>query len=84
MKNTGRFDTTKLQKFGINIGGAKNSDKMFEHVKKIITRKIIKTINNDNISVEFDTLCIHGDSPNAAELMKDLHYKLKKIGIKII
>ena len=62
----------------------KNSEKMFEHVKKIITRKIIKTINNDNISVEFDTLCIHGDSPNAAELMKDLHYKLKKIGIKII
>ena len=35
---------------------------MFEHVKKIITRRIITTINNENISVELDTLCIHGEN----------------------
>ena len=62
----------------------RDSKTMFEHVKKIINDKIITSINNKNISVEFDTLCIHGDSPNAIELIKDLHFKLKSIGIKII
>lgn len=61
-----------------------DSKTMFEHVKKIINDQIITSINNKNMSVEFDTLCIHGDSPNAVELIKELHFKLKNIGIKII
>ena len=61
-----------------------DSKTMFEHVKKIINDQIITSINNKNMSVEFDTLCIHGDSPNAIELIKELHFKLKNIGIKII
>ncbi|MGY8946443.1 MAG: 5-oxoprolinase subunit PxpA [Flavobacteriales bacterium] len=62
----------------------KDSKTMFQHVNKIINDKIITTIDNKNIPIEFDTLCIHGDSPNAIELIKNLHYKLKNIGIKII
>ena len=61
-----------------------NSEKMFEHVNKMITNKIITSIDNKNIPIEFDTLCIHGDSPGAIELIKDLHLKLYNIGIKII
>ena len=61
-----------------------DSKTMFEHVKKIINDQIITSINNKNMSVEFDTLCIHGDSPNAIELIKELHLKLKNIGMKII
>ena len=61
-----------------------DSKTMFEHVKKIINDQIITSINNKNMLVEFDTLCIHGDSPNAIELIKELHFKLKNIGIKII
>ncbi len=62
----------------------KDSKTMFQHVKKIINNKIITTIDNKNISVEFDTLSIHGDSPNAISLIRDLHLKFKNIGIKII
>ena len=61
-----------------------DSKTMFEHVKKIINDQIITSINNKNMSVEFDILCIHGDSPNAIKLIKELHFKLKNIGIKII
>ena len=61
-----------------------DSKTMFEHVKKIINDQIITSINNKNMSVEFDTLCIHGDSPNAIELIKELHFKLKNNSIKII
>ena len=61
-----------------------DSKTMFEHVKKIINDQIITSINIKNMSVEFDTLCIHGDSPNAIKLIKELLFKLKNIGIKII
>ena len=61
-----------------------DSEIIFQNINKIINDKIITSIDKKNISVEFDTLCIHGDSPNAIELIKDVHFKLKNIGIKII
>jgi len=60
-----------------------NSNEMFKHVYNIINNKII-SIDKKERSVEFDTLCIHGDNPNAIELLEELHLKLNNIGIKII
>ena len=60
-----------------------DSKEMFKHVCNIINNKII-SIDNKERSVEFDTLCIHGDNPNAIELLKELHLKLNNIGIEII
>jgi len=60
-----------------------NSNEMFKHVYNIINNKII-SVDKKEISVEFDTLCIHGDNPNAIELLKELHLKLNNIEIKII
>ena len=44
----------------------------------------IANVDKKEISVEFDTLCIHGDNPNAIELLEELHLKLNNIEIKII
>jgi UPF0271 protein len=60
-----------------------NSNEMFKHVYNIINNKII-SVDKKEISVEFDTLCIHGDNPNAIELLEELHLKLNNIEIKII
>ena len=60
-----------------------NSNEMFKHVYNIINNKII-SIDKKEKSVEFDTLCIHGDNPNAIELLEELHLKLNNIGIEII
>ena len=60
-----------------------NSNEMFKHVYNIINNKII-SVDKKEISVEFDTLCIHGDNPNAIELLEELHLKLNNIGIEII
>ena len=43
----------------------KDSESIFQHVNGIINDKTITTIDLKKIAVEFDTLCIHGDSPNA-------------------
>jgi len=60
-----------------------NTNEMFKHVYNIINNKII-SINKKERSVEFDTLCIHGDNPNVIKLLEDLHLKLNNIGIEII
>ena len=60
-----------------------NSNEMFKHVYNIINNKII-SVDKKEISVEFDTLCIHGDNPNAIEFLEELHLKLNNIEIKII
>ena len=60
-----------------------NSNEMFKHVYNIINNKII-SIDKKEKSVEFDTLCIHGDNPNAIELLEELHLKLNNIGIEIV
>ena len=60
-----------------------NSNEMFKHVNNIINNKI-RTIDDKEISVCFDTLCIHGDNPNAVKLIKELHLKLNAIGIEIL
>ena len=62
----------------------KDSKSIFQHVKDIINDKTITTIDHKKIAVEFDTLCIHGDSKNVINLIKDLHVKLNNIGIKIL
>jgi UPF0271 protein len=60
-----------------------NSNEMFKHVYNIINNKII-SIDKKERSVEFDTLCIHGDNPNAIELLEELHLKLNNLGIEIV
>ena len=62
----------------------KDSESIFQHVNGIINDKTITALDHKKIAVEFDTLCIHGDSKNVINLIKDLHIKLNNIGIKII
>jgi UPF0271 protein len=59
-----------------------NSEKVFQHVNKIINKKKIISIDKKSITVDFDTLCVHGDSPNAVEILKELNLKFKNIGMK--
>ena len=60
-----------------------DSKKIFNHVNQIINKKTILTINKKNISVAFDTLCIHGDNPKAVQLMKNLFLTFEENGLKI-
>jgi len=50
---------------------------------KIIKEGKIDTIEGKEIEIKADTLCIHGDSPNAVEVAKTLREGLEKEGIKI-
>ena len=60
-----------------------NPKDMLDHVENILNNKIV-TINNFNIDVKFDTLCVHGDNPGVIKMLQSLNQQLKskKISIK--
>ncbi|MGY6742383.1 MAG: 5-oxoprolinase subunit PxpA [Cecembia sp.] len=47
-----------------------DKEEALAHVKRIMEEKRIKTLSGLFISIYADTLCIHGDNPNALEILK--------------
>jgi len=45
--------------------------------------KLIPTISGKKISAEADTICCHGDSPNAAEVVKKINAEFERLGIPL-
>ncbi|MFD0835891.1 5-oxoprolinase subunit PxpA [Mariniflexile aquimaris] len=60
------------------------SDAMFEHVYRMIIHQKVKTITGAEVAIKAETFCLHGDSLNAASLVKKLRIKLESKGIKIL
>ncbi len=52
-------------------------------VLQMVSAKTVTTIDGSKISIKADTICIHGDGPNALELAKAVHDALTKNGIAI-
>lgn len=50
---------------------------ILKRVKQLIDLSTIKTVQGNNISIESDTICVHGENPNAAEIVKSLSTLIK-------
>ncbi|TGV01440.1 5-oxoprolinase subunit PxpA [Flavivirga rizhaonensis] len=60
-----------------------NEDHLFEHIFHMISKQKVKTITGKTIGIKAQTFCIHGDNPNAVNLIKNLEVRLKNHGIQI-
>lgn len=49
-----------------------NSKRVLIRVKQLINLETIKTFQGENIKIKTDTICVHGDNPNAVEIVKKL------------
>lgn len=49
----------------------------------VAVEKQIATISGKKISAEADTICCHGDSPNAAEVVKKIKEEFDRLGISL-
>ena len=54
-----------------------SAEEACEQVLKIIFDKKVNTAHGTPISLDANTVCIHGDGPNAIEITKALHECLK-------
>ena len=60
-----------------------NKDAILQHVLRMIKYQKIKTISGEEESIKASTLCVHGDTKNAIEILKYLNLELPKNRIKI-
>ena len=61
-----------------------NKEILMQHLLKMITEKKVISIDGVEVEIIADTFCVHGDNSNAKNLLKFMHKKLLKNGIKIV
>lgn len=62
---------------------ARSPQEVADRAVMVARDKQITTISGKRISVEADTICCHGDSPNAAEVVRTVKAGLKGVGIPL-
>jgi len=60
-----------------------DADTMTRHVQNMILHKKVVSINGVEVSIKAETICIHGDNPEALKLVKKLQQNLMNSGVKI-
>jgi UPF0271 protein len=60
-----------------------NADDAARQAVKLACEGTVFTLQGERICIEADTICIHGDSPNALELARKIREALTEAGVKI-
>lgn len=60
-----------------------NVNEVLQHVLNIVDKGHVKTVQKTKMAIKADTLCIHGDTPSAIEILTYLHHELPNHQIKI-
>lgn len=60
-----------------------NPTAILQHILKMVKKNQVLSVQGVKIHIQADTFCIHGDTPNALEILKYLHQKLPNYNIQI-
>ena len=58
-------------------------DEVVQRSLQIVTTGTATTISGEDIPVQADTLCLHGDSPGTVELASKVRTQLAQAGVEI-
>lgn len=61
----------------------KDVDVMTSHIQNMILHKKVKAINGVEVPLKAETICVHGDNPEALKLVEKLRQNLIDFGVKI-
>ena len=61
-----------------------DSSEITERVIRMITEKKVTTLTGIEIDLEPDTICVHGDTPDAAKNVKYITKALQQEGIDVV
>lgn len=65
-------------------GNLDDFDKMAERVVRLVKEKKVITHDGEDASLEVETICIHGDNPDAPKLAKSVVSALESAGVEIV
>jgi UPF0271 protein len=58
----------------------KDPEQVLKHILHILENKSVLTVNNNSVPITANTICIHGDTPNAKEILKFINQRLPDHG----
>ncbi len=58
-------------------------DEVVERSLKMVTEGSVTAINGEEIPIQADTICLHGDNPGAVELATSIRSKFESAGVKV-
>jgi len=58
-------------------------DRVEERIEQLVTTGEIRTIEGENIPIEFDSMMLHGDHPEALRIAKTVSNTLKRLGVMV-
>jgi len=61
-----------------------NKEILMQHLLKMIIKQKLISVDGVEVKIKADTFCIHGDNPNAKNLLKFINKNLVENGIKIV
>ncbi|WP_323117756.1 5-oxoprolinase subunit PxpA [Burkholderia alba] len=59
-------------------------DRVVDKVVRACVDRKVRTIDGDDIDIDFDSICIHSDTPGALQLVQKIHDGLVRQGIVIV
>ena len=59
-------------------------DEAVRRVVRMVKEGVVPDVEGEEISIRADTICIHGDGPNAAPLARQLRAGLQAAGIEVV
>ena len=59
-------------------------DEVAARVVKMVSERKVTTITGTELDLEFETICVHGDTPGALEHVKHIVQALKQAGMQIV
>jgi UPF0271 protein len=62
---------------------ARSPEEVAERAVMVAKDKQITTISGRKIPAEADTICCHGDAPNAPEVVKKINEEFARLGIPL-
>ncbi|MFD1926743.1 LamB/YcsF family protein [Sporosarcina siberiensis] len=60
-----------------------NPNKVAQRMVKMVTEGKLTTFNGEEIEIEGQSICVHGDTPTALQMIKTIRMELEHVGIQI-
>jgi len=54
-----------------------------ERVVRMLREGVVRAVDGSDVPVEVDTICVHGDTPEAVEFVRELHRRLESENVRI-
>jgi UPF0271 protein len=61
----------------------KDPDEVQKRIDRMITTESIETMDGRTIELDFDSICLHGDTPGASDIVAIIRRKLDDLGVSV-